>query len=254
MNFEYIIALALLLLAYGAVLWLMKYFKNRALTNLIFTLFVFIPYLFNAAIVYESVGFYDWNFQNVLPVANVSPFMFCLVPLMLIVPRRAQRYLYLLVSLLSVGMLLSSVFGCIYNASINYRFHFNFLLDYIAHMALSLFGVYLVRSGQVKLSLRNALVSGSVIISVATLMLLLNVVFDTSFFGLSLNGKHSIYNSVLVDNSYLSALLYYIGLSAVLIMGYGYSYLWSHDRFKIGALAMDSHECHISSNDPTRAR
>jgi hypothetical protein len=51
-------------------------------------------------------------------------------------------------------------------------------------------------------------------------MMILNVIFDTAFFGLSLNGKHNIYNKVLVDNSYLSALLYYIGLLAVLVMGY----------------------------------
>jgi hypothetical protein len=39
---------------------------------------------------------------------------------------------------------------------------------------------------------------------------------------LSLNGKHSIYNVVLVESSYLSALLYFFGLFGVLAMGYIY--------------------------------
>ena len=66
------------------------------------------------------------NFQNVLPVANVSPFMFALSPLLLILPRCVRKHALLLVSLLSVGMMLSSVFGCIYNASINYAFLYFF--------------------------------------------------------------------------------------------------------------------------------
>ena len=134
-----------------------------------------------------------------------------------------KKHAYLLVSLLSVGMLLSTVFSCVYNAVIAYKFHFHFLLDYVAHFTLSLFGVYLIRSGQVQLNKRNALISSSLIFVSALIMMLLNVILDTAFFGLSLNGKHNIYNNVLVDNSYLSALLYFIGLTVVLLLGYGYS-------------------------------
>ena len=39
-------------------------------------------------------------------------------------------------------------------------------------------------------------------------------------FTLSINGKHNIYNMVLVNNSYLSALIYYLGLGVVLLLGY----------------------------------
>ena len=35
-------------------------------------------------------------------------------------------------------------------------------------------------------------------------------------------GKHSIYNNVLVNNSYLSALIYYAGLIGILFLGYLY--------------------------------
>ena len=69
----------------------------------------------------------------------------------------------------------------------------------------------------------NALFSGLIIVFVATVMLILNLILDTAFFGLSLRGKHNIYNNVLVDDSYLSALLYYIGLCGVLTLGYGFN-------------------------------
>lgn len=124
-------------------------------------------------------------------------------------------------------MFLSSVFSCLYNAIIDYKFHIHFTYDYVSHFALSLFGVYIIRSGQVILNTKNVLTSASLIFGAATLMMILNVIFDTSFFGLSLNGKHNIYNNVLVDNSYLSALLYFLGLGVVVALGYAYSRMMS---------------------------
>ena len=233
MNYEYIIALAVLLAVYVGCIFLMKYMRSTRLFNLIFSALVFIPYVALAVIVYRSVGFYDWNFQNVLPVANVSPFMFTAVPVILLLPKSVRKHAYLLISLLTVGMLLSSVLGCIYNASINYKLHFHFLLDYISHFALSLFGIYLVRTKQVDFSLKGSILSGSIIVSSAALMVILNLIFDTSFFGLSLRGKHNIYNNVLVDNSYLSALLYFVGLIGIMAIGFAVCALFNKEKFNL---------------------
>ena len=230
MNSAYILALLLLCIAYVACLFLMKHMRNFKLFNFLFGCFVYIPYVMLCIIVYTDVGFHDWNFQNTLPVSNVSPFMFSLLPLLLILPKRLKKHLFLLISLLSVGMFLSTVLGCIYNASIGYKFHFHFLLDYIAHFSLSLFGIYLIQSKQVELTLKNCLVSSSIILCTATVMLVLNLFFDTAFFGLSLRGKHNIYNNVIVDNSFLSALLYYVGLTCVLLLGYGFCKLFIKDN------------------------
>lgn len=227
---DYIIALACLVALYVASIALMGRCRGGAGVNIFFVLLVFIPYLLLCRTVYLSVGFDDWNFQNTLPVANVSPFMFALSPLALILPKRARRHFLLLISLLSVGMLISTFFSCIYNAVRNYKFHWHFMYDYVAHIVLSLFGVYLVKSGQVELRPRNCLKSSAIIIGSALSMMLLNLVFDTSFFGLSLNGKHNIYNNVIVDNSYLSALIYFVGLGFVLLAGYIYCRKYEKSR------------------------
>ena len=216
----YIIALFLLLAIFCVGCALVWRARASTLVNIVFALSVYAAYLFVSLTVYLDVGFHDWNFQNTLPTANVSPFMFTLAPLSLLLPKKARRYAFLLISLLSVGMLLSGVLGCIYNAAIGYKFHFHFFMDYLAHILLSLFGIYLVRSRQVDLTPVAALISGSVIFGSALLMLILNLIFDTAFFGLSLSGKHNIYNVVLTDSSYISALLYFIGLSGVLALGY----------------------------------
>ena len=229
----YILTMIVLCALYALGVYCMKYMRNTKIVNLCFTACVFIPYVALCCIVYTDVGFYDWNFQNTLPVANVSPFMFTVIPIFLLLPKRVKKYAYLLVSLLSVGMFLSAIFGCIYNAAIQYKFHPHFVLDYVAHFALSLFGVYMIRSGQVQLNKKNALISASIIFGAAVCMMVCNVIFDTAFFGLSLNGKHNIYNNVLVDNSYLSALLYFAGLAVVLLLGYLYS---AFVKSKLGAV------------------
>lgn len=216
----YILTLLLFLFFYTVIISLMKYMKNAVFWNVLFTISIFFIYISLAIKLYDDVGFYDWNFRNVWPVANVSPFMFCIVPLIHLLPKRTKRYFYTLITLLSVGMFISIAVNCIYNYSINYRFHPHFLLDYTAHFLLSLWGVYFVKSKQIELKVKDSVKSGSIIVFVAFVMMMLNVIFDTSFFGLSLNGKHNIYNNVLTDNSYISALLYFVGLMVVLCLGY----------------------------------
>ena len=233
MNFEYIIAMVGLCLFFAGGVFLMKYIPRSKMTNFVFGCLVFIPYVALCTIVYKDVGFYDWNFQNTLPVANVSPFMFALTALLLFFPKKVKKHLYLLISLLTVGMFFSSIVGCLYNASINYKFHFHFMLDYMAHIFLSLFGVYLIRSKQVIPTLKNGLISTGILLGVATVMMIINVIFDTSFFGLSLNGKHNIYNNVLTDNSYVSALLYYLGVVFVLSLGFAVCRFFAQEKWSI---------------------
>ena len=216
----FIITLIVLLLAFGGAIFLMKYMKNQKLWNAVFCLFVFGLYYACVLVVFLDVGANDWNFLNTLPIANVSPFTFTLAPIILIMPNVLKKPFHLLISLLSVGMFLSPVISCIFNASRNYVFEIQFLFDYLAHFLVSLWGIYLVKSNQVNLDKISAIISGSIMLFVSIAMLILNLILDTSFFGLSLKGKHNIYNVVLVENSYLSALIFFLGLTAVLALGY----------------------------------
>ena len=221
----YIISLLILIAISVLIICFMGKFTNTKLTNLIFVLIVVVCHWVHVIKIYFDVGAHDWNFLNTLPVANISPFMFCIVPFIFILPSKIKKYFLILISLLSVGMFLSPIISCSYFASINYKFHFSFLLDFVAHLSLFLLGIYLVKSKQIELKLKDSVVSGSIILCVGGGMLILNCIFDTSFWGLSLNGKHSIYNQVIVSNSYLSALLYFTGLIVVLILGFCFNKL-----------------------------
>lgn len=197
--------------------------KRHLLVDILASLSIYLMYLILVLRFYIVDGIHDWNFQNTLPVANVSPFMFSMIPLLWLLPKGAKKYFCLLTSLLSVGMLLAALSTCVYNGVIGYKFHWYFITDCLAHVILSLWGVYFVKSGRVKLNGRDCLISGSLIVGVAVIMMLLNVIFDTAFFGLSLNGKHNIYNNVITSSSALSALIYFAGLTVVLLLGYGFN-------------------------------
>ncbi len=231
MSFLYLVTIFVLLGLWVGVFLLMKRFNNQTITNIVFASVIFTTYIACVVIAYIKVGFNDWNFQNTLPVANVSPFMFFVCPLFLILPKSIKKYFGSLISLLAVGMILSPILSCVRCFVINYKFHLSFALDYFNHIILSLWGVYLIQSGQTSIRIKDNLIGGAIIVGVALTMILINVIFDTSFFGLSLNGKHSIYNVVLVSNSYLSALIYFTGLGVVLVIGYFFQ-LWLYFLMK----------------------
>ena len=216
----YIICLFALILVSVICILLMPKFRNTKLTNACFLAISFVCYVASLIRIYSDVGFFDWNFQNALPYSNVSPFMFASLLVYLFLPQKAKRYWALLIVLLVPGMFLSAALGCISRAAIHYKFHFHFLFDYVAHISLFLFGIYQVRSKQWAPTKKDCLWSGGMIVGVALLMLIVNLIFGTAFFGLALNEQYNIYNMKIVPNCYLSALLYFLGLCAVLVAGY----------------------------------
>lgn len=218
----YILIITFLLLIYALVALHIERLNSTRWVNLAFFLIIYVSYV--AYVLWDLilVGPKSIYFYGVLLTANVSPFMFSILPLIYFSRGRLKRHLCLLVSLLSIGMLLSPVLNAITYAVCKYPFMPLPILDYVAHLSLSLWGIYLVKSGEVKPNRRDSIISASIIIGVALIMLLLNLVLDTSFFGLSLRGKHNIYGNVLVESSILSALIYFSGLTAVLLLGYAF--------------------------------
>lgn len=195
--------------------------RSEKIANFIFGSVIFVSYIYCVYKIYLSVGVNDWNFFNALPVANVSPFMYVFSFFCLFFPKKIQKYVLLLISLLSFAMFCAGILSCVSYIMRHYAFHFTIALDAFVHVLLSLYGVYLVKSGQVKLSkTKDVVVSGGIIVGVAIIMMVFNLIFDTSFFGLSLYGKHNIYNMVLVGNSIVSAFIYFGGLCLLLVGGY----------------------------------
>ena len=220
---KYLIVFAVLLAIYIVGVLLAKYLaKYKNVVNVLFVIAIFMSYLYIVRYMYYDVGPDDWNFRNTMPTANVSPFMFCLTPFILIMPKTIRKYLMTLVVLLSLGMVVAGLGGALGFVARNYKFHWHITMDCLAHVLISLWGVYLLKSGQVELTPKKAIRAGAIIVSVALIMLVLNLIYHKAFFGLSLYGEHNIYNVRFFESGVVSTIAYFLGLGFVLCSGYFY--------------------------------
>ena len=220
---SYLIVFSVLLAIYISGVLLSKHLaKYKTIVNVFFVIAIFASYLYIARYMYYDVGPNDWNFKNTLPTANVSPFMFCLTPFILIMPKAIRKYLLTLVALLSFGMAMAGLGGALGFMMRDYKFHWHITMDCLAHILISLWGVFIVKSGQVELTPKKAIPSGAIIVSVASIMLVLNSIYHTAFFGLSPYGEHNIYNTRFFENGVVSIIVYFLGLGFVLCAGYFY--------------------------------
>jgi hypothetical protein len=228
----YAVTLVFLIVFYiFGILLLSKMQNHQKIINFIFSITVALIYMYCLITIYISVGFNDWNFQNALPTANVSPFTYTLVIVSFLFPKKIRYHVLYLISLLSFAMFCAGALSCVSYILRHYKFHLNIAMDAFVHVVLSLYGVYIVKSKQIKLNeKKDAIISGCLILGVAAFMLVINLIFKTAFFGLSMYGNHSIYNIVVVDNGIVSAIIYFIGLSGVLVAGYYYQVLLSKTK------------------------
>lgn len=227
---KYILTISILLAAYVTIILLIERIENKKVANFLFFSIVFGCYVIYVLQVLFLSGYHSIYFHGVLATANISPFMFSIIPIIHFSHGKLQKHLYILVSLLSFGMLLSPTLNAITYAIKGHPFNFYAIWDYIAHLTLSLWGIYLAKSEQIKIKVRDSIISALIIIGVALFMLLMNLIHGTAFFGLALDGNHNIYQNVIVDNSYVSAIIYFTGLDVVLIAGYFYSKCFSKKK------------------------
>ena len=217
----YIIAVVALIAVYTLGLIFMKHIvKFRRFFDVDFPFIIFILYIIELLLLVLDVGFENWSFFNALPLGNVGPFMFFTLPFLFLLPKKARRYYHTLVALLSPAMLIAGLLCGILLAAAGRPFFSNYLLDMICHVLFALYGIYLVRSEQVDFDIPRNLISGGVILVVALLMLVLNAILHTSFFGLNVYGEHTIYNILFLKSGALSTILYFIGLTVMLTIGY----------------------------------
>lgn len=228
----YLIALLLFISLYILGIVFLKRLKENKICNIGIPIFIFVLYLYCLITILIKCGMYDWNFTNALPTANVSPFMYCGCFILIFLPKSVRKYGNTLISFLSLGMLFAGVFSLIYNVMRDYNFYLHFVVDSFIHILLSWYGIYLYKTKQVFFEKKKRVFSSAVIVSVAVIMLVLNVIFDQSFFGLSLNRKHNIYSVVLCDDSNLSAIIYFSGLIFVLLIGSLYQKFLSRKLYK----------------------
>ena len=110
---------------------------------------LFIGYCINE---YYRKGYFEF-----LTFDQISPFMFTMLPLSFLMNKKVQHSYYCTAAFLSLGMLVAMLVSPQEAYLVSYKADATILyvLDTLEHLIFSLFGVYLVCSGKVKLTFKN---------------------------------------------------------------------------------------------------
>ena len=100
----------------------------------------------------------------------------------------------------------------------------DYLFDALCHLNCSLFGIYLVVSGQVKLDGKSFLKAVIFMYTVITAVVILNFIFHTNNFGMCPYGGYSIYMFNLFEDYVPTLIAYYLGVLVVLYIGFEFNY------------------------------
>lgn len=195
---------------------------NKDIANATFIILIFATFA-ALNIHYQRNG----GLNDFLTLSNISPLTFTLAPLSYVMGKKVRECYFALVAFLSVGMFVAMLV----NPNFAYLFSFkqnatlSYAYDSLSHLFCSLFGIYLVMSGQVKINTKNLIRAGIFIYSIVTYGVILNFIFHTNNFGMNPYGGYSIYMFDLFHSFEATLAAYYCGIAVVLILGYQLGYL-----------------------------
>lgn len=161
----------------------------------------------------------DFSFMT---FENISPFTFTFMPFIYVFRKKIREAFMAAISFLSIGMFIAMLI----TPQFAYLFHYNneasfaYLFDALCHLNCSLFGIYLIASGQVKISFNNLFKSTVFMYFVITFGVLLNFIFHTNNFGMCPYGGFSIYFIDIFEEYWATLLAYYVGVFLVLSFGF----------------------------------
>ena len=170
---------------------------------------------------------------------NISPFTFTFMIFIGLFKEKLAYCFKCAIAFLSIGMIIAMMitpqYAYIYSFVEDARI--DYLLDALGHLNCSLFGIYLVASGQVKLTMRNFTKAAVFMYAVITGVVITNALFHKNFFGMCPYGGYSIYMFNLFEEYWATLLAYYLGVLAVLYLGFGFNY--ALNRLNRSPLAFD---------------
>ncbi|MBE5744922.1 MAG: hypothetical protein E7355_02165 [Clostridiales bacterium] len=163
-------------------------------------------------------GWLDNGFHT---LENISPLCFTLIPLTCLMNDKTKEYSYAVLAFLNFGMLVALYVSPQYEYLVNYEYDATFVYtgEMVCHMLCSLFGIYLVLTGQVKADFERWVKSILFLLAIVSFGVFLNYVFHKSYFGMDPYGQYSIYMIDIFDTFGATLAAYYLGIILVLTVG-----------------------------------
>ena len=197
-------------------------YMNPKITNLVFivvNVLLFVGYNIN--------DFYRHGEFISLTFDQISPFTFTTLPLSYLFSKKIKDAQFSCVAFLSLGMFVAMLISPQHAFLVSYRSDATllFVLDTLLHLNCSLFGIYLIVSGQVLLNAKSLIKSFIYIYSVIAFVLFMNVVFKQNYFGMGPYRQYGIYMFRFFDTYWMTLLVYLLGVGVVLSLGFEFNYI-----------------------------
>lgn len=157
---------------------------------------------------------------------NISPFTFTFISLLPFMNGKVKEYFKNAIAFLCIGMIVAMMITPQYAYLFSFKEEagMDYLFDALCHLNCSLFGIYLVVSGQVKLDGKSFLKAVIFMYTVITAVVILNFIFHTNNFGMCPYGGYSIYMFNLFEDYVPTLIAYYLGVLVVLYIGFEFNY------------------------------
>ena len=211
---------AIMVACYFITLILLCYYRdiiNKRVANIVF-------------IIVDLIFFLGWNYaaylrgwldDGFMTFGNISPFIMTLIPLTVFMSEKVRSYCNSAIAFLWLGMFLALMISPehAYIFSYNIEASFIYSTEAACHLIASLYGVYLIISGQVSCDFKNWVKSIVCMFSVIGFGVFINFVFHKSNFGMDPYGDYTIYMIDIFGSFGATLLAYLFGVLLVLTVG-----------------------------------
>lgn len=213
-----LIFVCLYFVCFTAILLFHKY-MNPKFTIILFTItntILFIGYYINE---FHRKGTFE-----ILIFDQISPFMFTMLPLSFLLKDKIKDLVFKTAALLSLGMFAAMLVSPqeAYLGSHQIEASMLYVLDTLLHLNFSLFGVYLFVSNTVKIDMKSIGQAAIFLYSVITFAIICNFLFHKNFFGMGYYSNYGIYMIRIFETYWATLVVYILGVSLVLMLGYEY--------------------------------
>ena len=181
-------------------------------------------------VILDVIFFFCWNYaayhagwldEGFMTLGNISPFIFTVIPLTYMMNDKVKDFAFSAIAFLWLGMFIAMYVSPEYAYLFGFNHEANLLYtgEALCHMLSSLFGLYLIITGQVKVSVKSLLKSVVFMYSVIFFGVFLNFVFHKSHFGMDPYGNYTIYMIDIFGTFEATFIAYLLGVFLVLMLG-----------------------------------
>lgn len=181
-------------------------------------------------VILDVLFFFCWNYagyqagwldNGFMTLGNISPFIFTLIPFTYIMKDKVKEFAFSAIACLWLGMFIAMYVSPEYAYLFGFNHEANFLYtsEAVCHMLTSLFGIYLIVTGQVRVEIKTPLKAVVFMYLVIGFGVFLNFVFHKSHFGMDPYGDYSIYMIDIFGSFEATFIAYLIGVFLVLLLG-----------------------------------